>query len=133
MKSIKVTQEYLDYQQKLLNSINSWKDEAVCKSSQLKNEDFFDTSETSLKLLAKKYCNNCPVQRHCLYTSLVAGEVYGLWGGLTPKQRKIYFKYILITAQESGIDTTFWSSELDEHFQKNSNPTKVKQVISTNR
>lgn len=133
MKSIKVTQEYLDYQQKLLNSINSWKDEASCKSSLSKNEDFFDTSETSLKLLAKKYCNDCPVQRHCLYTSLVAGEVYGLWGGLTPKQRKIYLKYILITAQESGIDTTVWSSELDEYFQKNSNPTKVRQIIPTSR
>lgn len=130
MKSIKITQEYLDYQQKLLSSINSWKDEAACKSVSFKKEDFFDTSETTLKLLAKKYCINCPVQRHCLYTSLVTNEIYGLWGGLTPKQRKLYYKYILISAQEHDVKSNYWNEDLNEIFQKYSSPSKIKEVFS---
>lgn len=131
MKSIKITEEYLSYQQKLLNSIQSWKDESNCKTTFLK-EDFFSTSETVLKTLARKYCRNCPVQRHCLYTSLVTSEIYGLWGGLTPKQRKTYYNYILIKAQEAGIDVSVWSSDLNDIFQKYSNPPRIKEVFPIN-
>jgi hypothetical protein len=130
VKTIKITPDYVDFQQKLYNSVASWKDEAACKSALFdNNEDFFDTSEPALKLLAKKYCYGCPVQGHCLYTSLVTNEVYGLWGALTPKQRKVYLKYIFITAQEQGIDTKYWNDELNVFFQKYSNPQKLKEVF----
>ena len=129
MKSIKITEEYLSYQQKLLNSISSWKDKASCKQNLSQSEDFFDTSDPALKILSKKYCRKCPVQQHCLYTSLVTNEVYGLWGGLTPKQRKVYYKYILINAQEHGIDTSYWSNELNEYFQLYSDPEKIQEVF----
>lgn len=131
MKSIKITQDYVSYQQKLLNSIDSWKDEASCKKASSK-ENFFDTSESSLKNLAKKYCRNCPVQRHCLYTSLVTSEIYGLWGGLTPKQRKTYYKYVLVKAQENDVSIDVWSSDLNDIFQKYSNPPRVKEVFPIN-
>lgn len=132
MKFIKITQDYLDYQQKLYNSISSWTEQASCRAKTFENEDFFDTSEQALKILAKKYCFNCPVQRHCLYTSLVTNEIYGLWGGLTPKQRKLYLKYIAITAKENGIDSTYWSEDLDAFFQKYSNPSRLKEVFPRN-
>ena len=132
MKFIKITQDYLDYQQKLYNSIGSWTEQALCRSKTFDNEDFFDTSEQALKILAKKYCFNCPVQRHCLYTSLVTNEIYGLWGGLTPKQRKLYLKYISIKAKENGIESIYWSEDLDAFFQKYSNPSRLKEVFPRN-
>jgi hypothetical protein len=132
VKSIKITEDYLQYQQKLLNSIHSWKDKASCHKVSFKNEDFFDTSEPALKLLSKKYCKSCPVQQHCLYTSLVTNEIYGLWGGLTPKQRRIYYKYILINAQERGLNISHWSKDLDEHFQSYSDSQKIKEVFPLN-
>jgi WhiB family redox-sensing transcriptional regulator len=38
-------------------------------------------------LLAKKYCQECPVKAECLQFALVNNEQYGIWGGLTLKER----------------------------------------------
>lgn len=121
MTLIRITPEYVEHQQYVLASINKWKDYSSC-SARSKTEDFFDTSDAVLKTLAKKYCFNCPVRQNCLYTSLINQEVYGLWGGFTPRQRKTYFKYILSKASESGINTKNWSEQLDEYFKHYSNP-----------
>lgn len=37
---------------------------------------------------AKKFCSMCPVQTACAEYALVAGEPEGVWGGLTPNERK---------------------------------------------
>jgi WhiB family redox-sensing transcriptional regulator len=37
--------------------------------------------------LAKVICAACPVQTECLEYALVARESYGIWGGLTAKER----------------------------------------------
>jgi hypothetical protein len=121
---IKITPEYVEHQQYVNSSIASWKDQASCLSTS-DTEDFFDTKESSLRALSKKYCQECPVQFYCLYTSLVNQEAYGLWGGLTPKQRKTYFKYILNIALQQGINTKNWSKELDTVLRKYSNPEKL--------
>ena len=34
---------------------------------------------------AKALCSDCPVQLQCLEAGM--GEDYGIWGGLSPKQR----------------------------------------------
>jgi WhiB family redox-sensing transcriptional regulator len=38
-------------------------------------------------LVAKKYCGECPVQRQCAIYAIAADESYGIWGGLTDRQR----------------------------------------------
>jgi WhiB family redox-sensing transcriptional regulator len=38
-------------------------------------------------LLAKKFCEECPVKNECLQFALVNNEQYGIWGGLTLKER----------------------------------------------
>ena len=38
-------------------------------------------------LVAKKYCGECPVQRQCAIYAIEADEHYGIWGGLTDRQR----------------------------------------------
>jgi WhiB family redox-sensing transcriptional regulator len=37
--------------------------------------------------MAKALCEGCPVKTECLTYALSAGEVYGIWGGLTANER----------------------------------------------
>ncbi len=39
---------------------------------------------------AKRICARCPVQQSCLDHALAADEPYGIWGGLTPRERHHY-------------------------------------------
>lgn len=36
---------------------------------------------------AKKFCQRCPVKTECLNVALVNNEQFGIWGGLTTKER----------------------------------------------
>ena len=36
---------------------------------------------------AKTICSTCPVTRSCLHWALIAGEEYGVWGGMTVEER----------------------------------------------
>ena len=38
--------------------------------------------------IAKAFCAGCPVQNECLTYALNVGEMHGIWGGLTPKNRQ---------------------------------------------
>lgn len=38
--------------------------------------------------LATQLCATCPVQNLCATYAIKAGEEYGIWGGLTPRQRQ---------------------------------------------
>lgn len=48
---------------------------------------FFSEDERLIKL-AKEMCKTCPCQLPCLDASL--GEEFGVWGSLTPAQRRSY-------------------------------------------
>ncbi|MFF2650571.1 WhiB family transcriptional regulator [Streptomyces sp. NPDC058045] len=37
---------------------------------------------------AKALCEGCPIQRGCLDHAIRTGETRGIWGGLTPKERR---------------------------------------------
>jgi WhiB family transcriptional regulator, redox-sensing transcriptional regulator len=37
---------------------------------------------------AKRICQRCPARRECLNYALEANEQYGIWGGLTAKERQ---------------------------------------------
>lgn len=38
--------------------------------------------------VAKQVCRGCPVRRECLEHALAARETDGVWGGLTPEERR---------------------------------------------
>lgn len=44
--------------------------------------------KTAFYKTAKKFCAMCPVQAACAEYALVSGEPEGVWGGLTPDERK---------------------------------------------
>lgn len=37
---------------------------------------------------ARRWCNNCPVQKDCLFTALAENDRFGIWGGYTPEERR---------------------------------------------
>lgn len=39
---------------------------------------------------AKQLCSTCPVVNECLTYALQAKELYGVWGGLTSKERSTF-------------------------------------------
>ncbi|MEW2353269.1 WhiB family transcriptional regulator [Spirillospora sp. NPDC029432] len=60
-----------------------WMDRAECVGSwELFFPDHADPGP------AKRICAGCGVRDQCLGHALVAGEPYGIWGGLTPGERR---------------------------------------------
>lgn len=44
--------------------------------------------ESHAQRQAKKYCQECPVRAECLAFALANREEYGIWGGLTVRERQ---------------------------------------------
>jgi WhiB family redox-sensing transcriptional regulator len=63
----------------------AWLREAACGNAD--PDLFFPDDSRSPAPEAKKLCTTCPVQPDCLQYSLAAGEEFGVWGGLTEKER----------------------------------------------
>ena len=62
----------------------SWQSHASCRG--LDPELFFPAEDEPAPV--KAICEACPVRFSCLAFALDRGERYGIWGGLTPTERK---------------------------------------------
>lgn len=73
------------------NRDESWFESAACRGANL--QLFFDPEGESPKpraqreSAAKAVCAWCPVRRECLLFALETPERYGIWGGLTARER----------------------------------------------
>lgn len=66
-----------------------WMDRAIC--AQTDPEAFYpDVGESSYP--AKAICRRCPVIVECLGHALNTNERHGIWGGTTPRERRIMAK-----------------------------------------
>ncbi|MEV4093836.1 WhiB family transcriptional regulator [Streptosporangium saharense] len=74
----------------------SWRDRAACRSAD-DPEIFFPKvsamrgargAETRAYAAAQQVCARCPVQQECRAYALDRDEQYGMWGGMTPGQRR---------------------------------------------
>lgn len=62
-----------------------WRDDALC--TQTDPDAFFpETGETASP--AKKVCDSCKVAEQCLEYALANDEAFGVWGGLSAKERR---------------------------------------------
>lgn len=61
-----------------------WWRMAACRGSGI---DFFNAVPTNVRL-AKQVCETCPVIAECLESALANDEPIGVFGGLTPAERK---------------------------------------------
>lgn len=69
-----------------------WQEQAACRAYE--NTLFFgpDSSESELEkqgreARAKAICQTCPVLEPCLEFAMETNQKYGIWGGLTDKER----------------------------------------------
>lgn len=63
----------------------NWRDRALC--AQTDPEAFFPEKGGSTRE-AKKMCLGCPVRSECLEYALSNDERYGIWGGLSERERR---------------------------------------------
>jgi WhiB family transcriptional regulator, redox-sensing transcriptional regulator len=64
---------------------NSWQDRALC--SQTDPEAFFPEKGGSTRE-AKRVCRSCEVRAECLEYALGHDERFGIWGGLSERERR---------------------------------------------
>jgi WhiB family redox-sensing transcriptional regulator len=62
-----------------------WHDDALC--AQTDPEAFFPEKGGSTRE-AKKICAGCPVRAECLESALANDERFGIWGGLSERERR---------------------------------------------
>jgi WhiB family transcriptional regulator, redox-sensing transcriptional regulator len=65
--------------------VADWRDRAACRGADL--SVFFPGRGESAEP-ARRICANCPVRQECLEFALSHGEVHGIWGGLTVRDRR---------------------------------------------
>jgi WhiB family redox-sensing transcriptional regulator len=63
----------------------AWQDRALC--AQTDPEAFFPEKGGSTRE-AKKVCRTCEVQSECLEYALEHDERFGIWGGLSERERR---------------------------------------------
>jgi WhiB family transcriptional regulator, redox-sensing transcriptional regulator len=52
--------------------------------------------------LAKSICYGCPVREECLIYAIVTGQRYGIWGGMTPRERALDKRCRWLRAELAG-------------------------------
>ena len=80
MRAVGATVELVDDTVKL-----AWQTDALC--AQTDPEAFFPEKGGSTKN-AKEICNTCDAQENCLDYALENDERFGIWGGLSERERR---------------------------------------------
>ena len=78
-----------------LKSMNlPWKQKAQCwgKTTSPSTDYWYPDDDDPNRIhnikIAKSYCKLCPVMSECLDYALSNDEEYGIWGGMTPRERR---------------------------------------------
>jgi len=66
----------------------AWMDEALC--AQVDIGDIFFPDKGGSATVAKRICEQCSVRQLCLEYSLTNEERFGVWGGLTARERRAH-------------------------------------------
>lgn len=63
----------------------SWQDYANCRGG---DADLFFPERGASTRRAKAICNACEVKLECLEYAIVNGEKFGIWGGMSERERR---------------------------------------------
>ncbi len=85
-------------------AIESWQADAACRAIPV--ELFFPPVEHEVDQ-AKEVCDACLVREPCLEFALAAGERFGVWGGLTPQERRSLMARRRAQARAAAARDTF--------------------------
>lgn len=84
-----------------------WQDQARCRNLPSNEADgMFYVGRGKKTTEAKKFCNNCPVQRECLQYAIVNHEE-GIWAGTSDKERKEMAAFV------SSLEYSFLKRQYD--------------------
>lgn len=64
----------------------AWQDWGMCSQT---SPDAFFPDKGQPTAAAKRVCATCPVQAECLEYALANNERYGVWGGLSERERHV--------------------------------------------
>jgi WhiB family redox-sensing transcriptional regulator len=64
----------------------NWRDQAACNDPAV--ADLFYPDRGGDIRTAKRICQGCPVRQPCLDYALERGERFGVWGGLSERERR---------------------------------------------
>ena len=62
-----------------------WFDSAACLQA---DPDAFYPEKGGSSRAAKRVCHTCPVQAECLSYALANDERFGIWGGMSERERR---------------------------------------------
>jgi WhiB family transcriptional regulator, redox-sensing transcriptional regulator len=74
-----------DHGEQVLDNPLAWQSDSLC--AQTDPEAFFPEKGGSTRD-AKKICGSCEVRMHCLEYALENDERFGIWGGLSERERR---------------------------------------------
>jgi WhiB family transcriptional regulator, redox-sensing transcriptional regulator len=74
----------------MLNAMIEWQQDALC--AQCDPEAFFPEKGGSTRE-GKRICLGCPVRTECLEHALANSELFGIWGGLSERERRLLRRY----------------------------------------
>ena len=63
----------------------AWMERAACKGL---TDLFYPAGPGPAPSEARLICEGCPVVRECLGCAVATRELYGVWGGMAPRQRR---------------------------------------------
>lgn len=88
-----------------------WKDGGLC--AQADPEAFFPEKGGSTRA-AKAVCRGCEVRHECLWTALESRERFGIWGGLSERERRHLLRQLpaitSVTPDADALDARMWLS-----------------------
>ena len=71
--------------EELIGGMPSWTEEANCKGA---DADIFFPERGASTRKAKSICRACSVQEECLEFAIENSEKFGIWGGLSERERR---------------------------------------------
>jgi WhiB family redox-sensing transcriptional regulator len=93
--------EYGDPLQDLVELIDlAWQDDANCMGA---NADLFFPERGASTRKAKQICGECEVQVECLEYAIANGEKFGIWGGLSERERRRIRKERSLSSQRRAV------------------------------
>ena len=76
---------YVEDEQIALSADRAWQDQANCLGV---DPDLFFPERGASTREAKEVCRGCVVRNDCLEDALDNGEKFGIWGGLSERERR---------------------------------------------
>ena len=77
-----------------------WQDYASCRNT---NSDLFFPDRGASTRVAKQICAACQVRVDCLEYAVTRGEKFGIWGGLSERERRKIRKQRVLEALERAV------------------------------